>query len=154
MQSQKCRGAASEAPPMEDRVKLIRHQLTGKLIFKKICAQMRAHKLFLCARTFFRASVSLCLVRAHLWTYLHENFVSWCRISLSLKFHKDPSISWGDTYLIFVTSNNLENNKKGIFGIQNQPCCYIFIWTWTKLQYLEIRYWCTVVKVILICNIH
>ena len=33
----------------------------------------------------------------------------------SLNFDKDQSISWGDIP-IFMTSNNLENNKKGIFA--------------------------------------
>ena len=56
----------------------------------KIRAQMRAHELLKCARTFYRDCARLCLVRAHLCTDLHKIW------NLSLHHSNWPpyKISW------------------------------------------------------------
>ena len=88
---------------------------------------MRAQKpiynlnLFLCAGMFFSW---MCTFTPCVCAFVHAYvlmkiylLVSWCLMSLSLKLDRDPSISWGDIQL-FVTLNNLENNKKAMFCIQ------------------------------------
>ena len=71
---------------------------------------------------FFCALACLRLVRTRLCTNLYEIFFASQLVSYELKsnFNKYPKLNLGDIPL-FVTSNNLENNKKGIFYIQYQP---------------------------------
>ena len=67
---------------------------------------MRAYKNGLCAFVCTHILMKICLV------------VNCCLMSLSLKFDKDPSFNLGDI-LLFANLYNLQNDKKGIFNIQN-----------------------------------
>ena len=69
-----------------------------------LCAHTRAQKAKMCACPSKRAHTDLCLVR----TFFVRIFtkivliVHYCVMTLSIKFHKDPSFGCGDIYKIML----------------------------------------------------
>ena len=79
----------------------------------KICAQTCVHELISYVRTSF-ACICTFTPRARIFEHVSSLVVHCHCMSLRIKFHEDPTISWGDIPL-FVTLHNFENEKKNCF---------------------------------------